>query len=235
VRRGFTLIELLVVIAIIAILAGILFPVFAQAKESAKKTACLSNLKQIGTATFLYMGDNDDVLPNATFSPAGAQREGGWMYYETFPASEATRREDGFDAKRGSLYPYVKSAEIFVCPTDGKARISGNSYALNGCLTTPVEFGIAAGKSTTGLDEVTQWLMFGEEVWDDDQEDLSASFLSQSSTPDGFLLYPVKYLSTRHGGGGNATFVDGHAKWFRAEAILTRHFLTGGEDLAGCP
>ncbi|MGV3617772.1 MAG: prepilin-type N-terminal cleavage/methylation domain-containing protein [Fimbriimonas sp.] len=59
-RRGFTLIELLVVIAIIAILAAILFPVFAQAKAAAKKTAALSNLKQLGTATFLYMGDYDD-------------------------------------------------------------------------------------------------------------------------------------------------------------------------------
>ncbi|HEU4752804.1 MAG TPA: prepilin-type N-terminal cleavage/methylation domain-containing protein, partial [Armatimonadota bacterium] len=60
--RGFTLIELLVVIAIIAILAAILFPVFAQAKVAAKKTADLSNLKQIGTSVFLYAGDNDDFI-----------------------------------------------------------------------------------------------------------------------------------------------------------------------------
>jgi prepilin-type N-terminal cleavage/methylation domain-containing protein len=59
-RTAFTLIELLVVIAIIAILAAILFPVFAQAKESAKKSTCLSNAKQLGTATYLYFGDNDD-------------------------------------------------------------------------------------------------------------------------------------------------------------------------------
>jgi len=64
-RLGFTLIELLVVIAIIAILAAILFPVFAQAKQAAKKTSDLSNLKQIGTATFLYMTDYDDTLPQS--------------------------------------------------------------------------------------------------------------------------------------------------------------------------
>ena len=69
-RRAFTLIELLVVIAIVAILAAILFPVFAQAKASAKKTACLSNLKQLGVAFTLYEADADDTFPQdgtATF------------------------------------------------------------------------------------------------------------------------------------------------------------------------
>jgi len=62
-KRAFTLIELLVVIAIIAILAAILFPVFAQAKEAAKKTSCLSNIKQTGTATMIYLSDSDDTFP----------------------------------------------------------------------------------------------------------------------------------------------------------------------------
>src|SRR5678816_3817185 len=66
-RRGFTLIELLVVIAIIAILAAILFPVFAQAKAAAKKTACLSNNKQIGIALYMYLTDFDDLLPMANY------------------------------------------------------------------------------------------------------------------------------------------------------------------------
>ena len=65
VRRGFTLIELLVVIAIIVILAAILFPVFARAKEAANKTACISNLKQIGTAVSMYIQDNDDTYPDS--------------------------------------------------------------------------------------------------------------------------------------------------------------------------
>src|SRR6188508_2046815 len=78
--RGFTLIELLVVIAIIAILAAILFPVFAQAKEAAKKTASLSQMKQVGTATIMYTADYDDLFPlGLTYSGATGlwRRTGG--------------------------------------------------------------------------------------------------------------------------------------------------------------
>src|SRR5580658_1891207 len=75
-QRGFTLIELLVVIAIIAILAAILFPVFAQAKEAAKKTACLSNTKQMGTATYIYLNDYDDTFFEDRFNCGGDAANG---------------------------------------------------------------------------------------------------------------------------------------------------------------
>src|SRR6476620_4419859 len=78
--RGFTLIELLVVIAIIAILAAILFPVFAQAREKARSTACLSNMKQMGMASVMYADDNNETLP--TWSAYYAD------YYSTQPSSE---------------------------------------------------------------------------------------------------------------------------------------------------
>ena len=76
-KRGFTLIELLVVIAIIAILAAILFPVFAKAREKARQTSCLSNLRQIGTAILSYAQDNDEQYPfgeNFAGAPPGANQ-----------------------------------------------------------------------------------------------------------------------------------------------------------------
>src|SRR5687767_14945918 len=102
IRRGFTLIELLVVIAIIAILAAILFPVFAQAKEAAKKTGDISNFKQIGTAVQLYLGDYDDryMMSNSGGNPQGW----GFGPPDTVPGM--------------AMAPYVKSTIIHVCPKD---------------------------------------------------------------------------------------------------------------------
>jgi prepilin-type N-terminal cleavage/methylation domain-containing protein/prepilin-type processing-associated H-X9-DG protein len=101
--RAFTLIELLVVIAIIAILAAILFPVFAQAKEAAKKTSCLSNTKQIGLGFMMYGNDNDDYMPSllASVTPIN----GGSMSWPVIP----------YDRQIAS---YVKNDEIYKCPDD---------------------------------------------------------------------------------------------------------------------
>ena len=97
-KKAFTLIELLVVIAIIAILAAILFPVFAQAKEAAKKTACLSNDKQMATALFMYAGDNDDMLCQTSWeSDANHPYQVHWSFL---------------------MQPYIKSFQMFRCPSD---------------------------------------------------------------------------------------------------------------------
>ncbi len=109
-RKAFTLIELLVVIAIIAILAAILFPVFAQAKEAAKKTACLSGTKQIGTAFYMYASDSDDTLPQTswegTITPnpinPGDTYQIQWTY---------------------NLMPYMKNWDLFKCPSDSDPQV----------------------------------------------------------------------------------------------------------------
>ena len=127
-NRAFTLIELLVVIAIIAVLAAILFPVFARARESARRTSCLSNLRQLNTAFALYAQDVDELLPAATDGFPGAGLSGGWVYYTVFPANQTPR---SYDVTRGGLYPYVKNAQVFICPSDAQGKRSGDSYAYN--------------------------------------------------------------------------------------------------------
>ena len=113
---AFTLIELLVVIAIIAILASILFPVFAQARASARKTTSLSNLKQIGAALTMYTADYDEHLPN---------RWPLWNGYREF-----YWRVDGGDLP-SLLKPYVKNPAVWYSPEDRRSNRGVTSFTLN--------------------------------------------------------------------------------------------------------
>ncbi len=111
--RGFTLIELLVVIAIISILAAILFPVFARARENARRTACLSNLKQIGLGVAMYTQDYDERLVSYSYpTPDGSAPAPG------IPATY------GFQV---ALHPYVKNYQLYVCPSAKKISTSGST------------------------------------------------------------------------------------------------------------
>lgn len=114
-QRGFTLIELLVVIAIIAILAAILFPVFAQARESARMTSCLSNMKQLGLGLMMYAQDSDENYP-VIYSGYG-------MDYTTVTPND----HEGWMWKN-AIGPYVKSKGIFGCPSNPAADPDGPSY-----------------------------------------------------------------------------------------------------------
>ena len=118
-KSGFTLIELLVVIAIIAILAAILFPVFARARESARRASCLSNLKQLGLAIVMYAQDYDDTFP-------------GCASWTSSPWYNPPYYSVGF---KPTIMPYVKNAQVFLCPTGAKiedaatmTQLEGNSY-----------------------------------------------------------------------------------------------------------
>jgi general secretion pathway protein G len=111
-RRAFTLIELLVVVGILAVLAAILFPTFAKARASARQTACLSNLKQIGAAFGLYMTDYDDLFPHA-IDAADRFRPEIWSDFPEFQ-----RRIPHMPMLHDVLRPYLRSREAFCCPAD---------------------------------------------------------------------------------------------------------------------
>jgi prepilin-type N-terminal cleavage/methylation domain-containing protein/prepilin-type processing-associated H-X9-DG protein len=129
-RKGFTLIELLVVIAIIAIMAAILFPVFSRARENARRTSCLSNMKQIGLGIEQYKQDNDSNYPMAYFYVNGASSAGGYVQWS------------------GSVQPYVKSEQLFVCPSDASGGIAPTNCTKPACLASGQTF------QTSGIDDV---------------------------------------------------------------------------------
>jgi prepilin-type N-terminal cleavage/methylation domain-containing protein/prepilin-type processing-associated H-X9-DG protein len=130
-REGFTLVELLVVIAVIAILAAILYPVFAVAREKARQTGCASNLKQIGTAVQMYLQDYDGTYPDNPY-PNHAPNPVETLDYRPYYVS---------------LFPYVKNYELFICPSVGNGRygklrveeLSGKDAKVEGRFGTDID------------------------------------------------------------------------------------------------
>ncbi|MDR3688587.1 MAG: prepilin-type N-terminal cleavage/methylation domain-containing protein [Fimbriimonas sp.] len=133
VLRAFTLIELLTVIAIIAILAAILFPAFARAKESAKKTQCLSNLRQIGNGIVLYMDDSDGIFPHAL----DASDKFDPQIWAQFPDYQSQIPTMPF--LTDVLQPYIKSYDLFHCPSDSGTVVL-DSHFPDSFVSSPTMF-----------------------------------------------------------------------------------------------
>ncbi len=230
-RAAFTLIELLVVIAIVSILAAIIFPALASAREKGRQAQCLSNLKQLGLAVQQYTQDNDETLPGAYGGPypddVAHVRLGGWVYYELFNGN--------FDVTMGSIYPYVKSKGVYVCPDDERAKTTGLSYAINGCVNNSFDPALfyESGKALAQIDNPTGTMLFTEED--------AGPF---GSTNDGILALtfaPGGYdpIADRHNDGAEVSFVDGHVKWYHTDRIHPLGLQTGTPgEVAGstqCP
>jgi prepilin-type N-terminal cleavage/methylation domain-containing protein/prepilin-type processing-associated H-X9-DG protein len=213
--RGFTLIELLVVIAIISILAAILFPVFAKAREKARQISCASNQRQLGLAFYQYVEDYDEKLPGDFDGAAGAGGVGGWMYFSAI-ASNTTSKV--FDPTRGSIYPYVKSTGLYICPDDSYGRNNGDSYAINSCIEGvkgQIIPNYRAGKQLSQIGEPSNIMLISEEG-----DEASTTNTTFDSTNDAFIsLQFGDGLTGRHTGGLNIVFVDSHVKWYHTEQV----------------
>jgi len=222
-NRAFTLIELLVVIAIIAILAAILFPVFAKAKMAAKQITCISNLKQIGTAFQMYLSDNDDSFPvvyrqdaDAVGDWTGELASGFWA-----PGNNAQVDYAKTHSIRALFNPYVKNDRIWICPSDSS---SDPNYKISSWYTSyPYRFymfytwsGAAGGDQanrTYKLDNFTA----PAQTWIFDDAVPYHDMRSQPNIPPGYAgccWMPDVHI--------NLDFMDGHAKTMPIDKALSK-------------
>jgi len=205
-RHGFTLIELLVVIAIIAILAAILFPVFARAREKAMQASCTSNLKQIATSMLMYAGDYDGKLYSYDATQGAPEYCGYGMWFK--------------------LQPYVKDAGVFDCPTSPDETYSlktasdwYNSYdgnygwpydGIEGSVTSLWNLEYPA-ETYMAFDSGDQSVRPGTNDWAGLMEELDLDWESK------------KEGANRHNGGVNVAYTDGHVKWLNLPTFLKRN------------
>ena len=219
---AFTLIELLVVIAIIAILAAILFPVFARARENARRASCQSNLKQIGLGILQYTQDYDEKYPSGSTTVGGA-RGRGWA---------------------GQCLPYIKSSQVFVCPSDTKTPNANPkiSYAYNSAVPYPINgwsgpslAAFTATARTVIAFEVTNCTWNPNTDIDSPYSAVGNGFLGNNILPSSpQTQYSTGYLASsgatatspeydaptgRHLDMSNFLFVDGHVKALRGEKV----------------
>jgi prepilin-type N-terminal cleavage/methylation domain-containing protein/prepilin-type processing-associated H-X9-DG protein len=243
-KKGFTLIELLVVIAIIAILAAILFPVFAKVREKARQTSCLSNEKQLGLGFIQYVQDNDETFPK----DSNGGFENGWA---------------------GQIYPYVKSTGVFACPDDpSKPSVAGAytlSYGMNTNLmeAAPTHYSEAGATIAAQAAPASTVLLFevqGSEFNNGGTAALGVNFTNPAETAsttgrgciDNFTGYGLgsspentafgaKYATgniggwalntipagTVHTSGANYLAADGHAKYALPNNVSGGYSATG--------
>ena len=225
VKSGFTLIELLVVIAIIAILAAILFPVFAQAKEAAKKTACLSNNRQIGLATMLYIGDNDDQYPQAKVTSANPDVDD----------ADGSIEDPDYGSIFAMVFPYTGGGKIdptdfsrqklYACPSD-QNPFDKTCFTLNPAAPPVISYLINAwfvfGLNATAIPKPATTIYFAERRSQVEQgadpycDDIYHPWFNPTNgASPGNEMDPFTgaVATHRHTGGSNFVFADGHAKW----------------------
>lgn len=228
--RAFTLIELLVVIAVTAILAAILFPVFAQAREKARQSSCITNMKQVGTAALMYAQDYDERTPRNWYGDLGMEA--------TTAPGDAPERYKWMDA----IQPYVKNTGVFVCPSAanliyvprsslkaGETTLKYGGYAYNRAYgdfdveadTTP------AGKALSQLEIPADTVWFAETLgggpydFDFRWPDVASNPVIVNSRPRRLGVYIVE----RHHQRTDVLWCDGHVKATSLDPLTRKNSL----------
>jgi len=230
-RKAFTLVELLVVIAIIAVLAAILFPVFGRARENARRTTCLSNIRMVGMGLFMYTQDYDERYPGF---PNNSFGKSAWTYV---------------------LQPYVKSKEFFRCPSDkstanwaeteeqltdknfrkssytwngffdpgsvklGKELLDGGVYTSVADIAYPSELVMLAEGFETNQQTTFNANKYASDVKADGSPCACGSF---TTNWDAAKQEPTDIMVRRHFDGSNYAYADGHAKWNKFQTLWYR-------------
>jgi prepilin-type N-terminal cleavage/methylation domain-containing protein/prepilin-type processing-associated H-X9-DG protein len=235
-RIGFTLIELLVVIAIIAILAAILFPVFARARENARRSSCQSNLKQVGLGFLQYIQDYDETLPFSFYGSSG----------DSTPPGSIPDNYKWMDA----IYPYVKSEQLFNCPSDSATNtyrfrngVNYGSYGLNGAYGSVLTDNQTPPRSGTNLLlNMASLAVPATTVWvTDNNNSVSAVntggsqgffWASTASNPTITNAQPrqLQNIVERHLETTNVLFCDGHVKAYKLDALAQTKQLVDPKD-----
>jgi prepilin-type N-terminal cleavage/methylation domain-containing protein/prepilin-type processing-associated H-X9-DG protein len=226
--HGFTLIELLVVIAIIAILAAILFPVFAKAREKARQTSCLSNMKQIALAATMYRNDYDEINVQYYRGPGSPNDTDDWVNGQPVP-SAVGRYSWGV-----AVMPYIKNVQLFVCPS-----FHPQMTRATGCTNHAVFRWMSYGLNLSRVDDLGgRWAGAADgnvnnanciTFTDGCGRHYICPGRSHSGCTGGGWTYPANpdqevslgagAQRARHNEGANLAFYDGHAKWMRSAKI----------------
>lgn len=198
-KRAFSLIEVLVVVAIIAILTALLFPVFAQAKESAKATQCLNNLRQISTAWLLYANDADDTASPSYYYTDRGRFENSWDF--------TTDARDPKNAKPGLVASYAKAGQLNQCPTFlGEAwGRPYTGYAYNTTYIGGDDYAGTKPQSLTRIADPAGTAVFADAGFGNPVR--AHNYLRAPSDP----LFIAGKVHFRHHAGANVAWADGHA------------------------